>query len=88
MSSAIQIIDRFAAKQCSGNYPCPRCGRMDMDEHPTRNAMSRRVNVYVCDFCGTVEAIEDAIDSITPVEEWVINKNPELFGMEVHNENP
>ncbi len=82
MSTAKAVIEQFAKRQEEGNFPCPRCGRMDMDEKPARNAISRRINVYICDFCGTVEAIEDAVDSITPVEERVIIKNPELFGME------
>ena len=53
------LIAEFANKQ-SGHFACPRCGKMTMDaESVTRNALSRRVGCYICDTCGTVEAIED-----------------------------
>lgn len=51
------LIDRFAKKQQDGHFACPRCGKMSMDtERVTRNALSRRVAVYICDVCGTQEA--------------------------------
>ena len=59
MSTAKELIEAFAKRQHEWRYPCPRCGRDVMDEEPARNAMSRRVNVQVCDDCGTLEAFED-----------------------------
>ena len=59
MSTAKELIEAFAKRQHEWHYPCPRCGRDVMDEEPARNAMSRRVNVQVCDDCGTLEAFED-----------------------------
>lgn len=80
--AAMLLIEHFSKKQKDGFFPCPRCGRMDMDEKPTRNALSRRVNVYICDFCGTDEAVEDFIGAKITAEEWAIVKRPELFQME------
>lgn len=78
---ATRTIKLFAKKQCSGFFPCPRCGRMDMDEKPTRNALSRRIDVYICDFCGTDEAVEDFTGEKMAAEDWAVVKHPELFRM-------
>lgn len=48
-------------------------------ESVTRNALSRRVDVYVCDACGMHEALEDMVDSISPLSSWAIAQNPELW---------
>ena len=54
------LIERFAQKQPGGHFACPRCGKMTMDaESVTHNALSRRIGCYICDTCGTVEALED-----------------------------
>lgn len=82
MSNAKALIERFAEKQAEGFFPCPRCGRMAMDESPIRNALSRRVDVYVCNQCGTIEALEDAVGSVTPLEVWAIVTSPEEYRME------
>lgn len=74
------IIEQFAEKQQDGHFACPRCGRMAMNaESVTRNALSRRIDVYVCDACGMQEALEDMIDSISPLSSWAIAQNPELW---------
>ena len=71
------LIERFAEKQQGGHFACPRCGRMTMDaESVTRNALSRRSTVYVCDACGTQEALEDMMDSRTPLTDWAIAAAP------------
>ena len=53
------------------HFPCPRCGRDNMDENPVRNALSRYANVYICDECGTDEAMRDfaGLDPL-PLNEW------------------
>lgn len=79
MSKTKKQIQKFAKRQCNGVYPCPRCGRMDMNEKPTRNALSRRANVYICDFCGTDEAIEDAVGEKKPLESWAIVVHPAFY---------
>lgn len=79
---AKMLIERFAKKQRGGRFACPRCGRMAMDaEGVTRNALSRRANVYVCDACGMQEALEDMADSRTPLTAWAISRGPSGWGM-------
>lgn len=77
---ARRIIERFAEKQKGGHFACPRCGMMSMDaKHITHNALSRRVTIYVCDTCGIQEAIEDMMDSRTPLTSWAIAQGPEQW---------
>lgn len=65
-NEARTLIERFAEKQQGGHFACPRCGKMTMDaESVTRNALSRRATVHVCDACGMQEALEDMMDSIS-----------------------
>lgn len=72
------LIERFAKKQQDGRFACPRCGKMSMDtEIVTRNALSRRATVYICDACGTQEAIEDMMGSRDPLTAWAIAAAPE-----------
>lgn len=67
----------------TGSLACPRCGKMAMDaERFTRNALSRRAPVYICDACGMQEALEDMMDSITPLTAWAIVAAPENWRME------
>lgn len=76
------LIERFAKKQRDGHFACPRCGEMTMDaECVIRNALSCRAAVYVCDACGTQEAIEDMMASRTPLTAWAIVAAPENWGM-------
>lgn len=82
-NEARSLIERFSEKQQSGHFACPRCGRMTMDaESITRNALSRRADVYICDACGMQEALEDMADSILPLSSWAIAREPELWRME------
>lgn len=66
------IIEEFAKVQEGGFFPCPRCGRMVMNEKPTRNALSRCAQVYICDECGTDEAMRAFARKLMPLEEWYI----------------
>ena len=76
------LIERFAKKQQSGHFACPRCGKMTMDaESVTRNALSRRVGCYICDTCGTVEAIEDFAHKQDSLSTWAIVREPERWHM-------
>lgn len=68
-------IERFARRQREFNFPCPRCGKWAMNKDPRRNALSRRIDVYVCDECGVLEALEDAVGEKTPLASWDIAKN-------------
>ncbi len=73
-AQAKAIIEDFAKVQEAGFFPCPRCGQMLMDERPVRNALSRHANVYVCDECGTDEAMREYAGNPLPLEEWYIAK--------------
>lgn len=74
------VIEQFAEKQQGRHFACPRCGRMTMNaESVTRNALSRRIDVYVCDACGMHEALEDMVGSVSPLTAWAIAQNPELW---------
>lgn len=76
------LISEFAKKQRDGHYACPRCGMMTMDaKSVTRNALSRRADVYICDTCGIQEAIEDMTDGRTPLTKWEIVRKPEAWRM-------
>lgn len=56
-------------------FPCPRCGHDRMDKIATRNALSRRADVYICDSCGTEEALLDAAGKDPlPLNEWSMVK--------------
>lgn len=81
-NDARALIERFAKKQRDRHFACPRCGKMTMDaECVTRNALSRRTEIYVCDACGTQEAIEDMMDSQIPLTAWAIVAAPENWRM-------
>lgn len=74
------LIERFAEKQQGGHFACPRCGRMTMDaESVTRNALSRRATVYICDTCGTEEALDDMLGERMPLSAWAISASPESW---------
>lgn len=82
--SAKATIEGFAVKQQGGHFACSRCGKMTMDaESVTHNALSRRATVYICDACGMQEALEDMMDSRTPLTEWAIAWDEEAWGMKV-----
>ena len=52
-----------------------------MESDPVRNALSRRLNVYICDECGMMEALEDMLDAIkAPLSAWAIAKEPARWG--------
>lgn len=53
------------------HFPCPRCGRDRMDcENPARNATSRYADIYICDQCGTEEAMNSMFGIRVPLNEW------------------
>lgn len=81
-NEARALIESFSQKQQGGHFACPRCGHMRMNaEGITRNALSRRATVYICDTCGTVEALEDMTGRIKPLAEWAIVEHPENWRM-------
>lgn len=84
-NEARTLIELFAEKQQGGHFACPRCGKMAMDaESVTRNALSRRATVYICDACGTAEALEDMAGEQRPLTAWAIVSVPENWRMRRH----
>ena len=65
-------IETLMTRQQSGEHMyCPRCGKDQMDPKPVHNALSRYANVYICDSCGLMEAMDDfAAFPPLPFEEW------------------
>ena len=55
------IQERLAdlkARQLAGEYmACPRCGSKSMKERIHTNALSRHADIFICDQCGTDEAL-------------------------------
>ena len=59
------------ARQDGGEHmPCPRCGRDTMKENVYSNAFSRYADIYICDACGTAEAMLKFIHNPLPMCEW------------------
>ena len=59
---------------------CPRCGEWMTD--PSRQALSRRADVYICSSCGVSEALEDFCahrcggnDVVLKLDDWWLVKN-------------
>ena len=69
-----RIQNRLAdlkARQLAGEHmPCPRCGKDAMKDVPHTNAKSRHADVYICDQCGTDEAMLDFMQNPLPIEDW------------------
>ena len=64
-------IEKVAKMQAEGKYSlCPRCGQATMKPKLFTNALSRQADIYVCDACGTREALEAWAGCLTPVSEW------------------
>lgn len=56
------------------NSCCPRCGEFKLKNPIHTNALSRRGNFYVCDDCGTLEAVEDFTGKKTALSEYAACK--------------
>ena len=72
MTDAIRqrLLDLKAAQDADQPMPCPRCGA-DAMKHPiTTNALSRHADLYICDSCGTAEALLAFMGQIYPLHQW------------------
>ena len=68
---AKQALLDLKAHQQSGSYRlCPRCGKDPMKQPLYTNAVSRHTDMYICDACGTEEAILDYTHTPLPIEAW------------------
>ena len=67
-----KIIARMQADQEQGWPLCPRCGER-MPDKLTHGALSRHAKgVYICEACGTDEALRDWIGNVKPLSDWVL----------------
>lgn len=65
----IELSEKYSYDQI-----CPRCGEKNMSKNPSRNALSRYADVYICDACGMEEAIRAMKGNEIPLTEWAIVK--------------
>ena len=66
-----KTLGDLKARQDAGEQMlCPRCGRDTMKESIHTNAQSRHADVYICDACGTEEALLKFMSNPLPVAEW------------------
>ena len=72
----IARLDDLRARQQAGEHMrCPRCGQDTMKPDLKTNALSRHVeDVYICDSCGTAEALLDFMKQELPLTMWAICK--------------
>ena len=72
MTEKIQkrLLDLKAAQDADTPMRCPRCG-VDTMKHPmATNALSRVADLYICDSCGTTEALLDFMGQTYPLYQW------------------
>ena len=73
MSKSIQeaLLDLKARQEAGEKMFCPRCGRDSMKPELHTNALSRHADgIYICDDCGTAEAMLDFMRNPLPLECW------------------
>ena len=70
----ITTLDHFGRHQQEVNAICPRCGQL-MEGKTTRHALSRYAEIYVCDRCGGIEALEKAgLVKRLELKDWAVVK--------------
>ena len=65
-----KLLDLKARQEAGVHMMCPRCGMDTMKEPIHTNALSRSADVYVCDACGTTEAVLAHMKQDTPLFLW------------------
>ena len=72
------LADLIARQQAGEWMPCPRCGRDTLKPSLHTNALSRHADgVYICDECGTAEAMLDFMNNPLPTELWAMFRAPQ-----------
>ena len=65
-----RLLDLKAAQENGSETRCPRCGAETM-KHPVHtNALSRLEDIYICDACGTAEAMLAFMNQKYPLTCW------------------
>ena len=77
---AKETLEWYAKHQKEENARCPRCGER-MAGPTARHALSRRLNIYICDEDGMREALEDAgfLEKL-PLMKWAAISEPQNGG--------
>ena len=72
MTEKIQkrLLDLKAAQDADTPMRCPRCGADTMKSPMHTNALSRHQDLYICDSCGTAEALLDFMGQTYPLYQW------------------
>lgn len=65
-----RLHDLKARQDAGEPMLCPRCGRKSMKLPHHTNALSREADVYVCDNCGTNEALRAMMNNPLPLSAW------------------
>ena len=69
-----RLADLRARQEAEEHMLCPRCGA-DTMKHPVHtNAMSRVADIFICDACGTTEALLAHMNQQTPLTNWAAFK--------------
>ena len=68
------LLDLKARQQAGEHMPCPRCGKDTMKPDLHTNALSRHADLFICDQCGTAEAMLDFMNNPLPLTMWAICK--------------
>lgn len=66
-----KTLGDLKARQDGGEHMlCLRCGRDTMKKNIHTNALSRHADIYICDACGTEEALLKFMHNPLPKHEW------------------
>ena len=65
-----RLLDLKAKQDADTPMRCPRCGAYTMKQPMHTNALSRHQPLYICDGCGTAEALLDFMGQTYPLYQW------------------
>jgi hypothetical protein len=66
-----QIQEESATDVCAESpLPCPCCGLYRMSARLHKNALCRYEKIYICEICGTDEAVRAYANDILPLPDW------------------
>lgn len=65
-----RLLDLQARQDQDCRMLCPRCGSTELKKPVTTNALSRIAELYVCDDCGTAEAMLAFMKQAYPLHQW------------------
>ena len=65
-----RLLDLKAAQDANTHMHCPRCGADTMKLPMHTNALSRVVDLYICDSCGNAEGLLAMMRHSHPLYRW------------------